>query len=79
MYEHAWIQQKKLYDLAAADISYQTWQQSFEDCREAFFQFVNTQPEDIRNLLYGYADCGRMAQQRLVNLACEHMHFSCEK
>ena len=67
--------QKKLYEIAETDAIYQTWARSFEDCREAFIQFANSQPEDIRNMLYGYADCGRMAQQKLVNLACEYMQF----
>ncbi len=42
-------------------------------------RFADTQPEEVRSILYGYADCGRMAQQRLVNLACENMIFPCKK
>ena len=67
--------QNALMEIARKDLIYLTWQRSFEDFREAFEKFAADQPADIRNMLYGYADCGRMAQQRLVNLACEHMTF----
>lgn len=70
---------KKLRSLAEQDTVYQAWANSFADCRDAFTAFASAQPEDIRNMLYGYADCGRMMQQRLVNLACEHMHFPDEE
>ena len=79
MYEHARQQQQKLYDLAATDMIYQTWQRSFKDCQKSFFRFAASQPDEIRDMLYGYADCGRMAQQRLVNLACEYMQFPDDK
>lgn len=69
------LQQTHLLSIAEKDWIYQTWQKSYEDCREAFVRFASTQPEEIRNMLYGYADCGRIAQQRIVNLACEHMIF----
>ena len=66
---------QQLQALAETDNIYQVWARSYEDCRESFTQFAATQPEEIRNMLYGYADCGRIAQQRLVNLACDHMVF----
>ena len=65
----------ELLRLSDDDAIYQMWARSFEDCQEEFARFAATQPEEIRNMLYGYADCGRMAQQRLVNLACENMIF----
>lgn len=67
--------QARLQELAENDEIYQVWAKSFDDCRESFALFAASQPEEIRNMLYGYADCGRMAQQRLVNLACDHMFF----
>ena len=70
---------EKLYDLADKDMVYQVWANSFADCRDAFAAFASAQTEDVRNMLYGYADCGRMMQQRLVNLACEHMRFPDEE
>ena len=79
MNESAWMQQKRLYALASTDMIYQTWQQSFENSRDAFIRFADIQPEEIRNMLYDYADSGRMAQQRLVNLACEYIVFPEEK
>ena len=69
---------QRLYQLLAiaeTDNIYQVWARSHEDCRESFAKFAAAQPEEIRNMLYGYADCGRIAQQRLVNLACDHMIF----
>ena len=66
---------RQLQAIAETDNIYQVWARSYEDCRESFTQFAATQPEEIRNMLYGYADCGRIAQQRLVNLACDHMVF----
>ena len=66
---------RQLQAIAETDNIYQVWARSYEDCRESFAQFAAAQPEDIRNMLYGYADCGRIAQQRLVNLACDHMVF----
>lgn len=67
--------QNRILEIAETDMIYQVWARSYADNREAFAQFAAQQPEDIRNMLYGYADCGRMMQQRLVNLACEHMRF----
>ena len=72
-------QQNKLLELARQDDIYCTWEKSFEDCTEAFLRFAADQPKDIQNILYGYADCGRMAQQRLVNLACKNMVFPDEE
>ena len=72
---HAFRRQDRLLEFAQADMIYLTWAHSYEDCHDAFVRFASAQPEDIRNMLYGYADCGRMAQQRLVNLACETMRF----
>ena len=65
----------QLLALAAKDSIYHVWESSYEDCREGFTAFANTQPEEIRNMLYGYADCGQMMMQRMVNLACDHMIF----
>ena len=67
--------QANLLKIAEQDNIYQVWARSFEDCKDAFAQFAATQPEEIRNMLYGYADCGRMMMQKMVNLACEHMVF----
>ena len=71
----AFQRQAQLLELAQKDNVYQVWSQSYENCRESFYQFAVSQPEEIRNMLYGYADCGRMMMQRMVNLACEHMVF----
>ena len=67
--------QQKIYEIAETDLSYQMWSHVFKECQDAFAQFADSQPQEIRSILYGYADSGRMAQQRLLNLACEHMLF----
>ena len=66
---------QQLQALAETDNIYQVWARSYEDCRESFTQFAATQPEEIRNFLWGYAQSAELAQQRLVNLACLHMIF----
>ena len=66
---------EELLRIAEEDGIFQVWSQSYEDCRESFYRFAASQPEEIRNMLYGYADCGRMMMQRMINLACEYMIF----
>lgn len=75
MCKQASQRQHKIYKIAETDLSYQVWSKTFEECRDAFTQFADSQPQEIRGILYGYADSGRMAQQRLLNLACENMRF----
>ena len=75
MRKQASQRQHKIYKIAETDLSYQVWSKTFEECRDAFTQFANSQPQEIRSILFGYADSGRMAQQRLLNLACENMRF----
>lgn len=65
----------QLTALATQDEIYLMWKHSFADCAEAFQAFANAQPAEIRSILWGYAECGRLMQQRLVNLACKHMDF----
>ena len=79
MDNHSCQRQNRLLAIAQQDMIYNTWEKSFEDCRKAFAHFASNQSEEIRNMLYGYADCGRMAQQRLVNLACRTMLFPDEQ
>ena len=51
----------KLRQLATEDEIYQIWQNAFLEVKDAFDAFAATQPAQIRSILYGYADCGRMA------------------
>ena len=64
-----------LTQLALQDEIYCVWEHSFLDSQEAFAAFAASQPEEVRNMLYAYADGGRMMLQRKLNLACEHMVF----
>ncbi len=67
--------QEILYELAEQDAVYNVWKKSYEACVEPFRAYVDKQPEDIQNVLYGYAQCGRMMLQRIINIACENMEF----
>ena len=49
---------ERLYALAEQDNIYTVWKKSYEDCAQPFQEFVSKQPEDIRNILCGYAQCG---------------------
>ena len=68
--------QRRLEALAKTDTSYTLWHRTYQDCAKAFENFVNQQPEEIRNILWGYAEAGRLMNQRLVNLACENMDWT---
>lgn len=73
------MRQKRVEALADGDKSYQMWKACREEFRQAFAQYANSQPEQIRNFLWGYAQSAEMAQQRLLNIACEKMIFPGEK
>ena len=51
-------------------------QKTRETLAPQFEAFANTQPQEIRNILWGYAESGRLVYQRMVNLACLHMDFA---
>ena len=67
---------KKLYAEAEKDEIYRVWKKSRDYFTEAFQSFVNQQPLEVRNFLWGYAETGCMMLQRIVNIACEKMEFS---
>ena len=71
--------QEKLYRLAEEDLSYNIWNRSHQDCKEAYEEFFISQPEHIQRILSGYVNCGLVALQRLVNIACENMVFTDEE
>ena len=58
MYKRSSQRQHKIYKIAETDLSYQVWSKTFEECRDAFTQFADSQPQEIRSILYGYADSG---------------------
>ena len=66
---------ERLWALAELDDIYTVWKKGFEMCEESFREYADACPEEIRELLYGYAGCGRMMCQRVVNIACEYMIF----
>ena len=71
--------QRRLLKLAEKDNSYRVWAKSYEYYRNDFIQFASSQPDEIRNFLYGFAESGLLMQQRLVNLACEYMKYPDEE
>ncbi len=67
--------QAQLTELAQRDKPYQLWARVFAESREAFAAFADAQPPEIRQVLWSYAEGGRLMNQRLVNLACREMVF----
>lgn len=68
--------EERLEKIAQKDESYLVWKKSFEEFEKPFEEYAYSQPKEIRNILFGYADAGRMMQQRKVNLACAYMEFT---
>ena len=68
--------EKWLWELAEQDDIYMFWKTTLEMCEKPFKEYVETCPEEIRGILYGYADSGRMMCQRVVNLAFEYLGSS---
>lgn len=69
----------RLYALAQEDLAYPIWNRDHEGSRQAFYQFYDSQPESVQYLLHRYVDCGFIAMQRLIDLACENMAFPDEE
>lgn len=67
--------QERLMKIAQSDPSYLLWNKTYEDAKAQFEAYANAQPQEIQDILWGYAAGGRMMNQRLLNLACEHMDF----
>lgn len=68
--------QTVLLRIAEQDNAYVVWKKTYEECTKQFEDYAYAQPEEIRDILWGYAAGGRLMNQRLVNLACEHMAFT---
>ena len=66
---------ERLNRLAQEDLFYQTWSKYAKPREDAYREFFRAQPEDIQLMLYDYVDCCRVAQQRVIELACRHMIF----
>ena len=67
--------QSRIQHIAQKDFSYNAWHRIFEESEKEFEAFANSQPEAIRTILWSYAQSSRMMNQRLLNIACEHMDF----
>ena len=66
---------KKLDEIAQSDEIYLLWERCYQESARAFAEFADSQPEAVKNILWTYAESGRLMYQRKVNLACEHMAF----
>lgn len=66
---------RELHTIALADETYQVWANRYREYAARFAEFADSQPEDVRNFLWGYAESGRLMNQRLAALACRHMDF----
>lgn len=67
--------EEQLTRIAEEDPIYKLWKQSFVECEKSFREYADAQPIEVRQILWGYAEAGRMMQQRKVNLACSNMVF----
>lgn len=75
MTEYDFEKPEILLSIAQQDDPYLVWHNCREEFASAFHDFVESQPEEIRNVLLGYTCAGDMMHQRLLNIACEHMDF----
>ena len=75
MSDHFPDNQARLEEIAEADDVYLLWRRGYLKSAEGFAAFADSQPDEIRDLLWAYAESGRLMWQRMVNLACLHMRF----
>lgn len=73
--DHELQRMDRLDELAAQDGIYGVWKNSYDSFSANFALFANSQPEEVRNFLWGYAESRRLMEQRKVLLACTHMDF----
>ena len=66
---------QKLDAIAQTDKIYCLWEKCYQESAAAFAEYANNQPEDIRNMLWTYAESGRLMYQRKAALACTYMEF----
>lgn len=70
---------RRLQQAAGQDEVYMVWKNSYHESVEKFDRFIKWCPRKVRNFLCGYAECGRLMMQRMVNLACIYMEFPDER
>ena len=76
MFSNILEKERQLERLAQTDRTYIMWKRCYEEYAAQFEAFANAQPEETANFLWGYAESGRLMQQRKVNIACETMEFA---
>ena len=67
---------ERLNALAEEDEIYLFWKTLWQKNAADFERFANLMPKKIRNMLWGYADGGRIMMQRMNTIACEQMEFT---
>lgn len=70
---------RALYQIAEEDESFLLWKKTYEKNERIFKRFAKWMPKCIRQVLWGYAEGGRLMMQRLSNIACECMEFTGER
>lgn len=65
----------RLNQIAESDEIYNIWKLSRQEYIKTFEEYANSQPDEIKNMLWGYAEGGMMMMQRKVYLACSRMDF----
>ena len=66
---------RQLTTLAEEDEVYLIWKRAYDENKRQFERFANRMPKRFRNILWCYAEGGRLMMQRLSNIACEQMEF----
>ena len=69
---------RRIWKLAEEDLIYDFWNHMHQEAHTAFHEYANQCPDDIKQILLGYAGAGEMKFQRMVNIACNHMVFEDE-
>ena len=69
---------KRLEQLALQDELYVIWKGVYNESAVKFGKFIRWCPPKLRNLLYDYADSGRLMMQRVAGIALENMEFKDE-
>lgn len=67
--------QRRVWSIAEKDANYIVWLKMHEETKEAFMQYAYQCPDELKQVLLGYAASGEMMIQRILNIACELLVF----
>jgi len=66
---------RRLMQIAEQDANYLAFKMDYEKCGKKLEKILKWCPKQIRSLFRAYTDCGRMMNQRILNIACANMEF----